>query len=170
MWLPMVLDPIISASMAFLAAILLLSLYSIMDIRNRRVPNRVLLTGGLIGIAIVILTGHLYSHLILHLSGISTMCLLSYFLFKTGAIGGADLKALVTISIISPGVEFSIWENVVFEGILAACIQILIMLILGYLYWVMNQRRNKLVDEVKTPPLIPMLLIGYILVQFLAFI
>lgn len=133
-------------------------------------PNRVLLTGGLVGIAIVILTGHLYSHLILHLSGISAMCLLSYFLFKIGAIGGADLKALVTISIISPGVEFSIWEYVVLEGILAASIQILIMLILGYLYWIMNKRENNLVDEAKTTPLIPMLLIGYILVQLIAFI
>ena len=72
------------------------------------------------------------------------------------------MKALFTIGIISPGVEFGSWGNPVLEGILIVGLLLGITLISGYL---ISQRKTDRNDVI---PLIPILFGAYLVLQLLA--
>lgn len=149
---------------AFLTALIFLIAVSVYDLRERIVPNRVMLIFGLGGIAIGILTGHIINEWMLHLFALATL-LLAYVLYRNGILGGADVKAILLISIVSPGLEFTVWEWPYFEAFVSGTLQILIMLILGIIW---SKFKNK--EDKNKPALIPLLLVGYLLVQLLALI
>ncbi|MGD2072399.1 MAG: hypothetical protein PVG65_02800, partial [Candidatus Thorarchaeota archaeon] len=116
---------------------------------------------GITGVTVNGLSGHFHENLYLHLFALGFTLSISYILFKLGAFGGADAKSVITVAIISPGFEFVMWENPLMEAILAAGIEVLVMLLLGHLWW---HRDNKYDKETVPPPLIPLLLVGYMLV------
>jgi Flp pilus assembly protein protease CpaA len=111
-----------------------------------------------------LLNGHLVENALLHLSAILVALLLGYSLFRIGSLGGADVKTILTVAIISPGIEFAIWENPIMEGILIVGLQLVIMLVVGYL---ISQRKT---DETDVIPLVPILLGAYLVLQLLALI
>ena len=157
-----------STIVSFLITSLLLLVYSWMDLKDRKVPNQVMLVGFVIGIGSIIVTGHLFEKLELHLIAGVFVCIISYILFRLKSIGGADFKSLITIAIISPGIEFTVWESPLYEAIIGTSLQIGVMLFLGYLVWKYSTKDE---NETRRPtPLIPMLLIAYFTVQILAFI
>jgi hypothetical protein len=49
-------------------------------------------------------------------------------------------------------------------------IEILVMLFVGYLYWQIRRRSGRTSSEDRTVPLIPLLLVGYMIVQMMPFI
>ena len=148
----------------FSTILTLLVILSIYDLRERRVPNQLVLISGVIGVVIGILTGHIVNEWILHLSAIIVV-IIPIILYRIHALGGADVKAILLIVIVSPGIEFSVWDQPYFEAIIAQLLQILIMLFLGFIW---SRVRNK--EETRKPALIPLLLVGYLIVQLLAFI
>ncbi len=164
----MTLELTLSTIMSFLITSLLLLVYSWMDLKDRKVPNQVMLVGFVIGIGSIIVTGHFIERIELHVIASVFVCILSYGLFRLKSIGGADFKSLITIAIISPGIEFTTWESPLYEAIIGAGLQIGVMLFLGYLVWKITTREE---NETKRPtPLIPLLLVAYFAVQLLAFI
>lgn len=136
--------------------------YSYLDIRNRHVPNSAALFGGAFALAVVILSGHLLAQPLLHLSAVIFVPMLSYFLFRIGAFGGADVKILSVVAIASPGFELLELDNPLFESILSAGIQMLFMLLGGYLY------ARTVRNHANSPPLIPFFLLGYLTIQILS--
>jgi preflagellin peptidase FlaK len=151
--------------LAFTVVLVLLIIYSAFDIQKRKVPNQVILVGLIIGILTNIISRHFYKNPLLHLFAFAFTLPISYILFRLGAFGGADAKALILVAIISPGFEFLIWLNPLIEAILATSIEVVIMLFLGFLSWHYSKKHDK---ETLFPPLILFLLIGYILVASFA--
>ena len=74
-------------------------------------------------------------------------------------------KSILLIACISPGIEFGVYENLFLEVSIGCLIPVLLMLILGYVYY-----RKKAEDNTRTTPLIPFLLIGFVAVQLFALI
>ena len=148
----------------FSTILILLVILSVYDLRERRVPNQVILMSSIIGGVIGIITGHIVNGWMLHLSAI-IFVIVPIILYRMNVLGGADVKAILLIAIVSPGIEFSVWDWPYFEAIIAQLVQILIMLFLG-LIW--SRVRNQ--KETRKPALIPLLLIGYLTVQLFAFI
>jgi len=139
-----------------------------MDLKDRRVANRVVLIGGIVGFGLVVVTGHIIERSILHLTAVIFVFVISYTMFRLNALGGADVKSLVTVAIISPGIEFTTWDNPVFEAVIGAAMGLLLMILLGFAYWKFTTKPDSKVHRVT--PLLPMLLIAYLFVQLLAFI
>lgn len=150
-------------SLVVMAGILVLCSYY--DLRDGRVSNQVLLLLGIVGLAMVSITGQLFAEWILHATATVTFLVLGYALFRQGAIGGADLKTSLIIGIVSPGVQLGTWTDPVFEAFIASTVQLAVMLFLGYLYWKIPGR-----PESQPVPLIPSLLFAYLLVQVLALV
>jgi Flp pilus assembly protein protease CpaA len=148
------------ASFVFTTSLLIM--YAVGDIRTRKIPNRALLIGGIMGLAVVLRFGHIVDYAILHLTAALVALILGYTLFRIGAFGGADVKVLFTIALISPGIEFASWENPILEGIMAVGLQLVITLAVGYL---ISLRKT---DETEVIPLIPILLGAYLVLQLLA--
>ncbi|MHA1637090.1 MAG: prepilin peptidase [Candidatus Thorarchaeota archaeon] len=164
----MALELTIVTIMSFLITSLLLLVYSWMDFKDRKVQNQAMLVGFVIGISSIIVSGHFLERIELHVIAGVFVCILSYILFRLKSIGGADFKSLITIAIISPGIEFTTWESPLYEAIIGAGLQIGIMLFLGYMIWKRSAREE---NEARRPtPLIPLLLVAYFVVQLLAFI
>ena len=159
----MVVDLSIVSIMSFFTIISLLVVYSTLDIRDRRVMNEVVFAGGAVGCIVLILTGHFITNLVLHLTALSLVIPLVYILFRIGSIGGADAKILFLVAFISPGIELGSWSQPILEAIFALGVELVAMLLGGYLYW--RFRRN---EENSTPPLIPFLLVGYLVIQVIA--
>ena len=153
---------------SFIMTIVLLCVYSWLDLKDRRVANRVVLIGGMVGFGLVAVTGHIIERSILHLTAVTFVFVISYLMFRLNALGGADVKSLVTVAIISPGIEFTTWDNPVFEAVIGGGIGLFLMLLLGFVYWKFTIKPDSTVHRVT--PLIPMLLIAYLFVQLLAFI
>ncbi|TFH09657.1 MAG: hypothetical protein E4H14_04015 [Candidatus Thorarchaeota archaeon] len=147
---------------SFVFTTILLFMYAVLDIRTRKVTNQVLLIGGIMGVAVVLRFGHVVNYALLHLTAILFALILGYILFRLGSLGGADVKVIFTIAIISPGIEFASWENPVLEGIVAIGLQLMITLVVGYL---ISQRKA---DGTEVIPLIPVLFGAYLVLQFLA--
>ncbi|MGY5862582.1 MAG: prepilin peptidase [Candidatus Thorarchaeota archaeon] len=167
----MQLDPLlIVPTISFVTAVILLLVFSFLDVKERKVSNSVLSAGGLVGCVVSILTGHIFRIPILYISSLSFVLALSYVLFKLGVLGGADVKALIVVALTSPGVVYAHWENQIYEGIMIGAIEILVMVFLGYLYWQFHQRSGRTSSERRTVPLIPLLLVGYIVVQIVPFV
>lgn len=151
---------------SFLITSLILVVYSWMDLKNRKVPNQVMLVGFVIGIGSILITGHLFERVELHVIAGVFVCIISYILFRLKSIGGADFKSLITIAVISPGIEFTTWESPLYEAIIGAGLQIGVMLFLGYVVWKFSTREE---NETRRPtPLIPLLTVAYFAVQLLA--
>lgn len=147
---------------SFIFMVSLLIIYSMFDIRNRKISNQVLLMGGIFGLGVISASGHLLQHALLHLTAVVLTIILGYVLFRIGSLGGADVKTLLTIAIVSPGVEFAIWNDPILEGILAVGILLFITLLTGY---IMTKRKTDSSDMV---PLIPVLFGAYLVLQLLA--
>jgi Flp pilus assembly protein protease CpaA len=148
---------------SFFSVISLLVVYSLLDVRNREVKNEVVIGGLIVGCLISLLTGHFVQLPLLHLTALILVIPLSFVLFRVGSIGGADVKVLFTIALLSPGVEFGEWSLPILEAIVGLGGGMIVMLLGGYLYW-----RNK--NKESTPPLIPMLFVGYLIVQLIALV
>ncbi|MFW9786784.1 MAG: prepilin peptidase [Candidatus Thorarchaeota archaeon] len=161
----MVLDLSIVTISSFCTAILLLVVYSYFDIRDRMVKNEFVVAGGVVGCAVLLLTGHFVQYLNIHVTALLIMIPLVLVLFNIGAIGGADAKILLLIALLSPGIELGTWNDVLMEAAVGLGGYTVIMLAVGYIYW-----RVKRSDQTANPnpPLIPMLLIGYLATQLIA--
>ncbi len=157
----MVLDLTVMSITAFLTVSSLLVIYSVLDIRDRRVRNEIVFFGAAMGSIILILTEHFAYNAVLHLAALLLVIPISYILFRLGSIGGADAKVLFTVALLTPGVELGDWSQPVLEAIIGIGGELFVMLLGGYLYW-------KCKDPDGTPPLIPILFIGYLVVQLLA--
>lgn len=158
----MVLIITVSEISSFVFTVILLFIYAIFDIRTRKVPNQAMLIGGIMGLAIVLGLGHIAEHALLHLTAVFTVLILGYALFRIGSFGGADVKAIFTIAIISPGIEFASWGDPILEGIVAVGLQVMITLVVGYL---ISQRKT---DANIAIPLIPILFGAYLVLQLLS--
>ncbi len=158
----MVLIITISTIASFVFTAIMLFMYAVLDFRTRKVPNQIFLIGGIVGLAVVLRFGHIVDYALLHLTAVLLALILGYILFRIGSLGGADVKALLSIAIISPGIEFASWGNPILEGIVAVGFQLVIMLLCGYL---ISQRKT---DETKVIPLIPILFGAYLVLQLLA--
>ena len=161
----MVIDLSVEAIPSFLTVTSLLVLYSILDIRQRRVPNEYIAAGGVVGCVVIVLTGHLFSRLLLHVTALVLVSVMAYALFRMRSIGGADVKSLLLVALISPGIELTAWNLPFIEAVAGMGGEFFVMLLGGYLYW-----RIRINDETSTPPLIPFLLLGYLVVQLIAFL
>ncbi len=154
-----------SAIVVFTYTLMILVCYTILDIRDQRIPNHYIIAGGGVGFVVVILSGHLLEYSLLHITAFLFMMVVGYALFHIGSFGGADVKIVLILSLMSPGLEFTSWENPVFEAILIAGLQLVIMLGGAFVYSKIRSQRER-----TTPiPLIPLLLVGYLLLQLLAF-
>ncbi|MGY5874549.1 MAG: prepilin peptidase [Candidatus Thorarchaeota archaeon] len=151
------------SALAFIMTLCMLLLMSIEDLRKRSISNELMLVFGIGGVFLGLWTGHIQSEPILHLTAVVFVLGFSYLLFRLKAVGGADVKTLLNVAIISPGIEFTNWYNPVFESVIASLGQILLMLCLGYIWW-----RKVRETETRPPALIPLLLVGYLIVQLLA--
>ncbi len=161
----MVLDLSFASIVSFLIITSLLVLYSILDYRSRRVMNEAILVGGAVGFTSVIFTGHIVSNIMLHMTALLLVIPLIYVLYRIGSIGGADVKVLFIVALVSPGIELGYWDQPVLEAVVGLGGELLIMLLGGYLYWRLRGRRQN-----TTPPLLPFLLLGYIAIQMIALI
>ena len=159
----MTLDLSFESIMSCVTVISLLVIYSILDIRDRKVKNEVVLVGLAVGVVILTITGHFVNYLELHLTALSLVVPLAYVLFTIGSIGGADVKILFVVNLVSPGIELGIWNQPLLESIIGLGGELITMLLGGYLYW-----RFRKSGENATPPLIPFLLVGYLLIQLIA--
>ncbi|NHI90558.1 MAG: hypothetical protein EAX87_13640 [Candidatus Thorarchaeota archaeon] len=156
----MVLDLSLVSFVHFITIILLLVVYSILDLRYRTVKNELVLAGVIIGGTISVFTSHFVTSIVLHATALLLTIPLVYILFRLGSIGGADAKVLFIVSLFSPGIELANWNQPVLEAILGLGGELFIMLLGGYLYW--RVKRN---DKEITPPLLPFLLLGYLVIQ-----
>jgi Flp pilus assembly protein protease CpaA len=137
-------------------------MYAVLDFRTRKVPNQAMLIGGIVGLGVVLQFGHIVEYAVLHLTAVLIVLILGCILFRIGALGGADVKTLFTIAIISPGIEFASWGTPILEGILVVWLQLVIVLVVGYLI----SLRKK--EETEIIPLIPILFGAYLVLQLLA--
>ena len=87
-------------------------------------------------------------------------------LFRVGAFGGADVKAVVTIAILSPGVEFGDWFQPILEGIIASGLLLLGVLLVASAFSLYRQQQEK----TSVTPLLPIMLAVYLATQLLALI
>ena len=159
----MVLDLSLASIVHFIMIISLLVVYSILDLRYRRVKNELVVSGVVVGFIISIFTGHFVASIVLHTTALLLTIPLAYILFRLGSIGGADVKILFIVSLFSPGLELGDWNQPVLEAILGLGGELLVMLLGGYLYW-----RIKGANKENVPPLLPFLLLGYLVVQLFA--
>lgn len=158
----MVLIITASTISSFVFTTLLLFIYAVFDFRTRRIPNQVMLIGGIMGLSIALRFGHIEEYALLHLTAVLVTLVLGYILFRIGSFGGADVKTIFTIAIVSPGIEFASWENPVFEAVLIVGLQLVITLAIGYL---IAQRKT---DGSEVVPLIPVIFAAYLVLQLLA--
>jgi len=134
-----------------------------LDIRDRKVRNELVLVGGVLGCIVLLLTSHFVSNFVLHVAALLMIFPLVYILFRLGSIGGADAKSLLIVALISPGIELRLLNIPILEAIVAIGVELIIMLSGGFLYW-----RLKRDTEDAPPPLIPFLLLGYLVIQLSA--
>ncbi|MBN2230834.1 MAG: prepilin peptidase [Candidatus Thorarchaeota archaeon] len=153
-----------SSIISFVVLTSLLLIYSILDIRNRRVSNRVMIAGAVIGFVVVLTSGHLFERIILHLTAGTIMILFGYTLFRIGSFGGADAKSVITMAIVSPGLEFGKWNDPILEGVVISGIILSSVLLIAYVY---SRFYNQ--SKIEKPiPLIPIILGAYLLIQIIA--
>lgn len=152
-----------SSMVSIITVVILLAIYSICDIRTRRVPNWLTIMGVMIGILVVSITGHFVENIDLHLVSLLFIMVISSILFKIGVVGGADYKALVMIAVISPGFELFSLGSPSLEAIIVSGFDILLMLVGGTMISRFRTSRQK---HNKTTALIPILLCVYVVIQF----
>ena len=158
----MVLEITSQGVAAFGFAVGVFLLFSYMDLKERKVQNRIVVAAFIIGLSLSLISGHFLDHLYLHLAAIC-ISLLTIPLFYIGTIGGADLKIIVLLQFVSPGYEFGHYGDFLYEATLGVLFPLIVMFVLGILY------SEKKADS-KPTPLIPFLFVGYLLVQLLVFL
>ncbi|MFW9843432.1 MAG: prepilin peptidase [Candidatus Thorarchaeota archaeon] len=149
---------------AFICTVIVLLINSIWDFRARRVPNQMAFTGLVGAVVFSVLSDRIFEQPMTYLTSILLTLVLGYVLFKIGALGGADVKALLAIAIISPGVEFATWGNPILEAILIVGLLFMATLMIGY---VLSKKKT---DENDIIPLIPIIMGVYLALQLLAFL
>lgn len=149
--------------LAFVCIVVMLTIYSILDLRERRVSNKAIIAGLIVGLVLDTASGHIISAFPLHLIALSFATIMILILFRLGAIGGADAKSIVIVSLVSPGIEFSTMDNQILEGIIGCAMMLFIMFLFGYIYQLAKKDSHS-----RTTPLIPFLLMGYLAIQLLA--
>jgi hypothetical protein len=82
-----------------------------------------------------------------------------------GAIGGADLKSLIILSLLSPGLEFAVQSEILLKVFLGDCLRILLMLVFGLLYGRLTRPVLGSHSDERSTPLIPLLLLAYLFSQ-----
>ncbi|MHA2423914.1 MAG: prepilin peptidase [Candidatus Thorarchaeota archaeon] len=158
----MAVEITIQGLLAFSLAVALLMFFSLMDLKTRKVPNEVMSMSFALGVLMSIVTGHLIDQLYLHLVGIIFAVVFAIPLFYMNAIGGADVKTVILLQFISPGLELGTFTEFVTEGMIGVFALLLSMLVLGLLY----SRREEKIDRKRTP-LIPFLFVGYLVMQLI---
>lgn len=154
----------VSSMITFLAAVMLFAVNSSCDLKTRKIPNRLILAEGVISLVIVFWSGKILSQPILHLLSMFIALTLGYVLFRTGSLGGGDVKTLLVISLISPGLAFNTTLPITIEAHLGVDIPLIVALLLGHLY--IRYYTKRVEEKTKLPPpLVPYLFGGYILVQ-----
>ena len=143
----------------------ILGVCAALDIRYRRIPNRVVVVFAIIGVAAGAITGHLVEDWLLHLSSTMTFLALGYTLFRLGAIGGGDLKTSLLIGLVSPGLELASWGEPILEAFIISAAELAVMLLLGYIVW-----RRSPSKEHRHVALVPLLFAAYLIVQVVALI
>lgn len=152
------------AVVLFIECLAVLFWFSYMDVSTKKIPNRHLFVALLIALFSVLITGHLIEHLVLHLSAIGFTGVTACVLYRIGAIGGGDLKLLLVVSFLSPGMTFVTMADPVLEAVISAGILMMGMLLLGWLYsWHSTERGN--LDGTPMTPLIPFLTLLYVVLQ-----
>lgn len=167
----MTMDLSVTSVLTFSVTLGLLTAYSVMDLCGRRVRNEYLVVGGALGFGVAVFSGHLAANPMLHVTAIIFVTPISYLLFKIGSIGGADAKSVLIIAIVSPGTEFALWDSPILEALIGGGLELFIMLLFGYVYtrWSSSLKSNS-EGEYRAVPLIPFLLLGYIVIQVLSFL
>jgi len=163
-----VLEITLASILMMVTTLILLSVFSYLDLRYRRVSNRVILAGALIGSAVAVLSGHMLLYARLHLLAPFMVVPIAYALWRAGSLGGADAKSLIVVALLSPGLEFAQWDIPFIEVTLGDWLRILLMLLFGLLYQRANAQPQSAVNPEKPIPLIPFLLLSYLLSQLLA--
>ena len=157
----MTVDQSISGIVIVLYVILLLLVLSVADIRSRTAPNSYLVGGGGIGILIEIAMG-VEPEIILRVISLAFTMALALSLYRIGAVGGGDVKTLIVVALLSPGLPTTTCDYEVLEAVLAGGIELFVMLLLGTIHLRFRSDGGR-TSEIT--PLIPYLLIGYLVVQ-----
>lgn len=156
----MTVDQSISGIVIVLYVILLLLVLSVADIRSRTAPNSYLVGGGGIGILIEIAMG-VEPEIILRVISLAFTMALALSLYRIGAVGGGDVKTLIVVALLSPGLPTTTCDEVL-EAVLAGGIELFVMLLLGTIH---SRFRSDGGRTSEITPLIPYLLVGYLVVQ-----
>ncbi len=151
----------------FIECVVVLTWFSHVDISTRRIPNRQILVALVLASLTVIASGYLFDHLILHASAVGFTGFMVCVLYRLGSIGGGDVKLLLIVAFLSPGVIFVSGMNPVFEGIIASGLLIFGMLLLGWLYSRMCEKKDASCPRTIIP-LVPCLTLSYIILQTIA--
>ncbi len=163
----MIFELTIPSVLSLVTVVILLSVFARSDILTRRVPNTQILLAMFIGVIVIVLSGHLILSPINHVLSLIIVTPVSYSLWRLGSIGGADAKCIVVIAMISPGLELAEGRGPLFEVISGNLLQVLIMLICGHFYQrLIHHRRQSQMERVSIP-LIPFLLLAYVVTQML---
>jgi hypothetical protein len=85
-------------------------------------------------------------------------------LYRLGTVGGADVKALMTLAITNPGSALMVWDDPILEAVINIGGITAVMLLLGFLYWKLAGKNGKWSPK---PPLIPFLLMGFMAIQII---
>lgn len=152
---------------AILGTVIILSVNSYLDIKTRRIPNRLIWLEGTLSVLFVLISGRVVTQPFLHVYSFTFSLAMGYLLFKVGSMGGGDVKTLVVISIASPGVEFVELMSGTLEAIIAVGCILFVTLLFGHLHVILYKERLQETRSRMSPPLIPYLLMGYILIQVL---
>ncbi len=156
------------AYVSIFTVVTLLSVFALSDIRTRRVTNTQMIMGIFVGTTSIVLSGHLLLYPVNHVMAILIVTPIAYLLWRMGSIGGADVKCLLLVAIVSPGIELVELQSPLFEVIVGNLLQILLMLATGYLYQQFVHIRSSTTITVRPTPLIPFLLFAYLVTQMLA--
>ncbi len=156
----------IHSIVSLLGAVVFFSVNSFFDLGTRLVPNKLILGEIFISLFVIIISGRLFSQMLLHIFSLMIALVLGYLLFKIGSLGGGDVKTLVVISLISPGIEPNTVVTYLLEAILGFGVPLFIALLVGELY-VRYYRDTSENEPELQPALIPYLFGGYLLLQLL---
>lgn len=159
-----IMGPVESAAVVFGSCVAILIWFSHMDISTRRIPNHQLLVSFIVATVIVIFSGHLFAYPMLHGVAVGFTGLMGYVLYRLGSIGGGDLKLILIVAFLSPGMVFTTGGDPILEVVITSGLMTLGMLLLGWFYS-RNSRANNDASEDPMTPLIPFLTISYMILQ-----
>ncbi len=152
---------------ASIAVLWVLTHFSVLDLKGRRVSNRYSALYVVAGVVITGLTGHLSDELVLHLMGLVVILSLSLGLYRIGSLGGGDVKTFIIVAICSPGLEFVGLEDVVIESLIGTGGLVILTLFFSLMYVRYLKPKS---DSGRTTPLILFILLAYLVIQLTSFV